>query len=163
MIAKNIERVRQMLNGFNKLFAIIPLFLMHLLLVTFWRKEFYIYETSLTIYGQDNLTVWLEALIFRGMTGFFGTAMIFVMTKGLVLHTERRRLQRMVQQVSRYSLGIYVFSNYIINPILQHIPFCGCYWLLILTESLVVLTLSVFAMWVVDRISILKRVLLGGR
>ena len=138
----------------------------HLVLVIVWSCKYYIYSpvgTNITVYEQDNLCIWFIALIYRILAGVCGAITTILILKLILRHIKCDLLTSCFYLISRYSLGIYVFSVYIVNPCLSHVPVDGQNYLLNLIESVSVLLLSLFAMRAIDGFPLLRKLLIGGR
>ena len=73
-------------------------------------------------------------------------------------------VNKFVGMLSRYSLGIYVFSVHILSGVISWlVPGDGFNLIIVLVIALVQIIISLVAMIIIDKIKITRKLLLGGR
>ena len=153
LIAKNKEKIGRIGSYLKNPVSIFALIILHLLLVVFWKHDYYIYTPtglSITFWEQTDLLRYIVAALYRIIAGCTG---IIMCTAVAVVLTEKFRnigKNTFVLVCSKYSIGIYMFSVYILNNIMLHImPIYGCNYFINLLESMVILIISLFVIFII--------------
>ena len=158
-----IKKIYQKINNF---YGIVILIILHILLVYFWRMDYYIYDYGIgrSILMRDNLIYVMFCNLYRFTAGVIGTAvyaLIFGKIKGLILKTKIDFYY--IAKTSQHTLGIYVFSVYFLNEFIKSMTFLHYNIFVVLTETIIITVLSVKAMIYMEKNKYLNMLLLGGR
>ena len=167
LMAKYKDVLGRLVDALKRHGTLFILFVIQILLTIFWKPDYYIYTSvglGLTIYGQTNIPRYLIAAVYRIIAGGIGSVMALLASYRLtLLRMGRKKAVSYLRVISRYTLGIYVFSVHIVNGILLHLPISGFSLTWILLETATVLAISIAIMGAVDRNHFTRELLLGGR
>ena len=167
LIAKNKEKIERIGSYLKNPVSIFALIILHLLLVVFWKHDYYIYTPtglSITFWEQTDLLRYIVAALYRIIAGCTGIIMCTAVAVVLTEKFHNIEKNTFVLVCSKYSIGIYMFSVYILNNIMLHImPIYGCNYFINLLESMVILIISLFVMSLINKFPVTRKALLGGR
>lgn len=168
LFAKYKERdiVKKMYQKVNNIYGIVILIIIHLLLVYYWKMDYYIYDYGIgrSILMRDNLMYVMLCNLYRFIAGIIGTlvyTLIFSKLKGLI--SKSIFCLKYISKISQHTLGIYVFSVYFLNEFIKSMTFLHYNFFIVLIEALIITVLSVKTMIYMEKNRCLNILLLGGR
>ncbi len=167
LFAKYREKLASLIKTAKKPYSIAVFIAIHFILVLLWKNDYYIYVPpglGFTVYGQENYLDFTIALVYRTFAGAIGSIAVILTIDAIVKLANLQNINKIVSMLSRYSLGIYVFSVHILNEVVSWlIPGKGFNLLIVLIIALAQVVISLIVMFIIDKIKILRKLLLGGR
>lgn len=165
LFEKNKEKFDIILKLSDNIIFILLILIFHLFLVIFWKVDYYIYieyGKGLCILVGDELFYRLFVDLYRVITGILGSVGIILLIKYLLKRIKMSDIvDRFAQLISKYSLGIYVFSTYMLNPILRTLPFNEYSLVANIIQTIIIIVISTIVIAVIDKIKIFRKLLLG--
>ena len=167
LFARYNNKLSFFIDHIKKPYVIATLVILHFVLVLFWKNDYYIYVPpglGFTVYGQENYIKYFIALFYRTFAGTVGSVAVILVIDAAVKFVALKNVNKFVGMLSRYSLGIYVFSVHILSGVVSWlIPGDGFNLIIVLVIALVQIIISLIAMIIIDKIYITRKLLLGGR
>ncbi len=131
-------------------------------LMVHYSRESYIYTSGYSISGSDALHQ-LKVNFYRVLIGIVGSAFVIKTISVTYSRIKNRVNFSYISNLGKDSLGIYIISNYL-NLILERV---SSEWRLnyitTIIETIIILSISYFLTWLIKRIPITNRLLLGGK
>lgn len=167
LFAKHRDRLSNVIEIIKKPYLITILVVLHFVLVLLWKNDYYIYMPpglGFTVYGQENYIKYFIALFYRTFAGAVGSVAVILVIDAAVKFVDPKNVHKFIGALSRYSLGIYVFSVYILSGVVSWlVPGDGFNLIIVLAVALAQIIISLIAMIIIDKIKITRKLLLGGR
>lgn len=142
-------------------------FILHIIMVLFWKNDYYIYrEFGSGLYILDGSGIGYHIFvnlyrIFAGLTGSITWIYIaYIISR---IFQKEKYINKTVYLGSRYSLGIYVFSVYVLNTFLRSMTNLSYSIAYIIIETVAIFFISVAFMYIIDRFKYTRMLFLGGR
>ena len=152
--------------------ALIATGAVYLLMLPLYEKDCYIYTTGFSLLGKDYI-IQLVIDVFRFIIGMAGSSAVILFAMLLrcmyrnvdFLRKICGQLINFLSYVGKNTLGIYLISTLIFEYIIKPLAWglYGIDYTMILIQSAAVLLLSLAIIWLVRRIPVVGRWLLGGR
>lgn len=163
---KDASAIKKIIRKINTPLGIITIFIIHILLVYFWKMDYYIYtygyERSFLV--SKNIPYTIFCSLYRFTAGIVGTVFYALIFKKLQSFLENKNCNfKYVQLISKYTLGIYVYSVYFLNEFIKCMTFLHFNIYIVLIESIIITVLSVITFVYVEKNKWLNILLLGGR
>lgn len=163
---KDTAFVKRVYNKVNSSLVFILLFIAHVLMVYFWKMDYYIYtygyERSFLV--SPNILYTIFCAFYRFTAGVIGTVFYALLFKKLKKFLENRSfILKYTGLVSKYTLGIYVFSVYFLNEFIKCMTFLHFNIYIVLVESIIITVLSILTFIYIEKNKWLNILLLGGR
>lgn len=145
--------------------AIILLGIAYVLLLCFFSYDKYIYTSYYSVFGKENVFYQLAVNAYRFIIGLVGSIFVLLFLFKIFQYNKGTSICKILCNIGRNSLGIYVVSVSIFNEILLSISASctGFTMLRVFIESLIVLVLSYYSTFFIKKFRILNILLLGGR
>lgn len=147
----------------HKCLAVIFALIVYIPLLALYNRSSYIYTTGISIYGSAGL-MQIVTDIYRWIIGFAGSALILMLVYLFCNNNSCVKLKNVIAYIGKNSLGIYIISglyfSYIALRITSHFTFN---YFFIVAETIGVLAGSLGITFVIDKIPITRKLLLGGR
>lgn len=161
----NKNNWRDMLSKNHAKWIILIGLIIHVACVILWKNDYYIYkEGRLCILDDDNMFYALYANFFRIISGLSGSFVWFIFADFVSeFVSEDSKAYRIIYLCSKYSIGIYVFSVYILNDFLVYMTWMHYNIFYVIIETIIILILSLLFMSVVDKFKYSRKLLLGVR
>ena len=167
LFARYNNKLSFFIDHIKKPYVIATLVILHFVLVLLWKNDYYIYVPpglGFTVYGQENYIKYFIALFYRTFAGAVGSVAVILVIDAAVKFVALKNVNKFVGMLSRYSLGIYVFSVHILSGVISWlVPGDGFNLIIVLVIALVQIIISLIAMIIIDKIKITRKLLLGGR
>ncbi len=167
LFARYNNKLSFFIDHIKKPYVIATLVILHFVLVLLWKNDYYIYVPpglGFTVYGQENHIKYFIALFYRTFAGAVGSIAVILAIDAAVKFVAPKNVNKFVGMLSRYSLGIYVFSVHILSGVVSWlVPGDGFNLITVLAIALVQVIISLIAMIIIDKIYITRKLLLGGR
>jgi fucose 4-O-acetylase-like acetyltransferase len=149
----------------------LPMLVIFLLMLYFWKNEYYIYDARMSFYGVTNLLNWGTVICYRYLAGLAGIGSVFFLVNLLPDNFYRLRFVKYVLQSGLNSFGTYIMSSYIFSYGISIICFpdilIANFWFLnFLFTLLLAVILSFFCnaiIYFLNKNEILRIYYLGGR
>lgn len=129
-------------------------------LLLFFNYETYIYTTGHSLIGRDILSQ-LKNDIHRYIIGLVGSALVILIF--VYIDTLIEKCQYKISTIARETMGIYIISTFINSNLLLplSLSLSGINYLIIIFETIGILTVSLLLIRIINQSQILKRLLLG--
>lgn len=163
---KDSPLAKKVCNIINSNWGFLILFALHVLLVCFWKMDYYIYEYGFdrSFLVSENIPYSIFCSLYRFVSGVVGTVFYVIVFKKLNRFLENKEfVLKYSALISKYTLGIYVFSVYFLNEFIKCMTFLHFNIFIVLLESIVITALSVVTFVYVEKNKWLNILLLGGR
>lgn len=142
--------------------------IIYLGLYSLFNRNSFVYITGISIFGKNSLKTVVEQLLidgYRWIIGFVGCILFISITQNcyeLIRNRNLRVLEKFFVAIGKKSLAIYAFSHYINLFILSKIDFVGNFvsWI---CQTIVIIGVCYSIAVLVDKIKVLKFIMLGGR
>lgn len=154
---------------FGQWYTIVILIVIHILLFQLWNPHFYPYIGKPTclniIYVLDNgnylYNIYVSILrIGIGLAGAMVWLLVFYKIEG---YMNSILINKIVLNISKSSMGFYVLSTYFLNYYLKSMTWLQPNVFLWISFTITIMLICYIFFEIVNRIPILKRLLLGGR
>ena len=145
---------------FNKIF-IVSCFVIFIILLRNYNYNTFIYTSGFYILDKYPL-MHIDNNILRFLVGVFGSLSIMYLVYG-ILKVTPDILKNSFACLGKYTLGIYIISNYLFDEVFKIIPISGINYFYILIESISVLAISFSLTFLFKKYKITNRLFLGGR
>lgn len=103
-------------------------FILFIILLTFWKKEDYIYQTGMSFYTIQNWHItfipFIERftiILYRYLIGFAGSLFFFLLLKQVFI--PNYRLNNIINNWGQNTLGIYIIHMFIMGFTISHIKY----------------------------------------
>jgi fucose 4-O-acetylase-like acetyltransferase len=113
-----IDKYKKTLTGLS--------FILFIILLTFWKKENYIYQTGMSFYTIQNLHITfipfferLTIILYRYLIGFAGSLFFFLLLKQVF--NPSIIIYQKFKVIGKYTLGIYLIHIFMTGFILTHL------------------------------------------
>lgn len=146
-----------------KSIIVIGIMLIYGLLLAFYSRECYIYVSGWQIFRdtvKDSLHV-LFIDIYRVILGLFGCSLILWISNKVSEKFKDTFIMNMLKQIGKMTLGIYIVSTYINIVLLKATKAFEYNSLIVIIESIAILLISAIIVFVIRKIKIVDRLLLG--
>ncbi len=167
LFAKHSDRLKDLIEIAKKPYSIAAFIILHIVLVLFWKNDYYIYEPpglGFTVYGQENYLKFSIALVYRTFAGVIGSIAVILIINTIVKFVDFQNVNKNISMLSRYSLGIYVFSVHILNGVVSWlVPGNGFNLFTVFIIAFAQVTISLIIMIIIDKSKVFRKLLLGGR
>ena len=132
-------------------------------LLCFYNNSSYIYTTGYTLLGKD-LIPQLGIDIYRFIIGLLGCLFIIILLLNIYLHLNEKIIG-LFSVIGVNSLGIYMISGLIFQYLLPNLTrkVTGINYLLVLTESVIILLVSILISLGIKKCLITNFLFFGGR
>jgi fucose 4-O-acetylase-like acetyltransferase len=141
----------------------VALVISFIFLYHFYDYECYIYTSGIFVLKNGGLKqFWID--IYRWMIGFVGSAMVLWILY-IVVRNKHNRITESLAKLGENSLGIYILDNLINQYILMRVcgGVSGLNYVITGIETIIVLFVCYVVTKEIKKISVLNRLLLGGR
>ncbi|MDO4707716.1 MAG: acyltransferase family protein [Porphyromonadaceae bacterium] len=130
-------------------------------MLSFYDRDIYIYTSGYSLLKGAILSQ-LYIDLFRCLIGFVGCAVVILALSELEPYL--RPLRPVLLLLGKHTMGIYVISEYL-HPLLLSVTqeLSGLSYPIALMETIIIVIVSLFFIWVIQRSSLLNRLLLGAR
>lgn len=142
--------------------------MIYLGLYSLFNRSSYVYVTGISIFGKNSLKTIVEQLLidgYRWIIGFVGCILFILFTRKcyeIILHRKLHSLEKIFVAIGKKSLAIYAFSHYVNLFILSDIDFAGNL-MLWACQTIVIIGICYSIAVLIDKISVLRFIMLGGR
>jgi fucose 4-O-acetylase-like acetyltransferase len=143
-------------------YLLIGLLLLYIVLMRFYVYDSFIYNGQYMHYNQD-IPYQLYTDIYRLVVGLVGSVLVILILQFIFKNRQNNKVAALLGSLGVYSLGIYIITGYI-QPLLTKVPFLdGFSYLNVFVVSLVVLGVSYGLTYLLRKIPVTNKLLLGGR
>lgn len=140
----------------------------YLVLFHFWRIDSYIYTSGYSLWGKENMVKQFGIDMYRMAIGFAGCAVVVFGIKFLYGYARQQKVAevfwKMIALIGQQSLCIYLLSSEMVHWFLEdysdyyHFSYLGT-----VLETIILIAICYWISVLISKISILNRVLLGGK
>jgi surface polysaccharide O-acyltransferase-like enzyme len=132
------------------------LMIIYIGLFSLYNEESFIYLTGYKLIGKD-VAHQLYLDLYRMIIGFVGSGVVILAWKFITQHTKYEF--KLLQQLGKASMGIYILSGYIIVFAVQKLDFIEARsYLMNIIEAVVVLAISAMLVEVLVRIPYIRKI-----
>ncbi|MRG48656.1 acyltransferase family protein [Chitinophaga sp. SYP-B3965] len=136
--------------------------LLYIVLMRFYVYDSFIYNGQYMHYNKD-IPYQLYTDIYRLVVGLVGSVLVILILQYIFKNRQNSKVAVLLGTLGVYSLGIYIITGYI-QPLLLKVPFLeGFSYLNVFLVSLVVLVVSYGLTYLLRKVPVTNKLLLGGR
>lgn len=165
------DKIKYRLNSYAKMIIFVSFSVLFMILFQWYTADDYIYISAGGILKgvktSDPYMDYHELFIdlYRYLIGFVGSAVAFMVIRYLSLKNENARWCRLLAKLGQKSLGIYAISVTLFNGfILSNLNFnTGINYGIVGLEAVIILITTYFLTTFIERYSLFRKTLLGGR
>ena len=157
------DKIITLLSNFKEKLILLISGLIYILLLSSYRYDSYIYNTGITLLGK-NVKYQLETDLYRWLIGLVGSVFIILVLKYIYINIMKNKINELIVIFGMNSLGIYILNGYLNQYLLTKVTsdFSTNYVLTII-ETVIILLISCFIIYVIKKIPVANKLLLGGR
>ncbi len=134
------------------------------ILFIFYDRSSFVYTTKISLLRADNAATQLGINLYRWLIGFIGSSMVILIVKMIYERCSKSIFIKVGTALGQSSLGIYILNSYTNTYILPMMTAWAMPNIVIwMTETAVSMAIYFLCVWVIRKISIANRLLLGGR
>ena len=171
MWAKSGKRVTNA-NTFKLVAAFLVMLVIYAGMFRLFGRDCYIYTTGFSLLGKDMLRQF-GIDVFRFVIGIVGSCVV-ILFAAILAHAAKRvnifgvvcgKLAGIFGEVGKNTLGIYLVSTLIFTYIIKPLAWglYGIDYLMVVIQTAAVMIVSLAAIWLIRRVPVIGRWLLGGR
>lgn len=158
----NKQPLRTRITEGKEGYWLVGLLLLYIVLMRFYVYDSFIYNGRYMNYNK-NIPYQLYTDIYRLVVGLVGSVLVILILQHIFKNRQNNKVAVLLGSLGVYSLGIYIISGYI-QPFLPKVSFLKEFsYLNVFLVSLVVLLISYALTYLLRKIPITNRLLLGGR
>lgn len=160
---KHQDKIIIFFSRFKDKLLILISSLIYISLFVSYQHDSYIYTTGITLLGK-NIKYQLVTDLYRWIIGLVGSIFVILLLKSIYKNIMKSKISELIVIFGMNSLGLYILNGYLNQYLLTKVTAgFSMNYILIIIETVAILIISCFIIFMIRKIPTADKLLLGGR